>query len=76
MTKKSFLVAVYGILFGIIAAMVAQENSVIIKLVSPQRPKMAVPDLRGSGAAQNFMGAFNETLFGDLQTSGLFDMVA
>jgi len=76
MTKKSFPVAVSAILFGIIAALVAQENSVIIKLVSPQRPKMAVPDFRGSGAAQNFMGAFNETLFSDLQSSGLFDMVA
>jgi TolB protein len=37
---------------------------------------MAVPDFRGSGAAQGFMGAFNETLFGDLQNSGLFNMAA
>jgi len=76
MTKKPFPVAVWAILFGIIAALVAQDNSVIIKLVSPQRPKMAVPDFRGSGASQSFMGAFNETLFSDLQNSGLFDMVA
>ncbi len=37
---------------------------------------MAVPDFRGSGASQSFMGAFNETLFSDLQNSGLFEMVA
>src|SRR5260370_35111326 len=76
MSKKSLTVAVSVLLSGIIAALVAQENSVIIKLVSPQRPKMAVPDFRGSGPSQTFMGAFNETLFSDLQSSGLFDMVA
>ena len=76
MKKKSFLAATSAILFVGTAALVAQEGSVVIKLVSPQRPKMAVPDFRCSGAAQNFMGAFNETLFSDLQNSGLFDMVA
>jgi TolB protein len=75
MKKKSFVAAALAILFGVIAALVAQENSVIIKIVGGQRPKMAVPDFRGSGAAQNYMAAFNETLFGDLQTAGLFDMV-
>jgi TolB protein len=36
---------------------------------------IAIPDLRGSGAAQNFMSAFNETLWGDISGSGVVKMV-
>ncbi len=39
------------------------------------KPALAVIDFRGSGS-QPFMGAFNSTLFDDLQGSGLFDMKA
>ncbi len=74
MNTKSRLTATLFLLFGIIAFVWAQEGSVVIKIVGSQRPAIAVPDLRGSGAAQNLMGAFNDTLFGDLQNSGLFEM--
>ena len=74
MKTKSWLVTIFAVLFGIIAFVWAQEGSVVIKIVGSQRPAIAVPDLRGSGAAQNFMGAFNDTLFSDLQNSGLFEM--
>src|SRR3954467_8205493 len=37
--------------------------------------KLAIPDLMGSGDAQRFMAAFNETLWSDVQSSGLFDLV-
>ena len=37
--------------------------------------KVAIPDLNGSGDAQRFMAAFNETLWSDVQGSGLFDLV-
>jgi TolB protein len=40
------------------------------------KPALAVTDFRGSGAAQPLMTAFNGTLFGDLQNSGLFTMVS
>ena len=39
------------------------------------RPAIAVPDLRGSGAAQPLMNAFNETLYNDLDASAIFKMV-
>src|SRR6202140_556396 len=39
------------------------------------KPALAVIDFRGSGS-QEFMAAFNSTLFSDLQGSGLFDMKA
>ncbi len=74
MNKKYLVTSLAVILFGITAVLVAQDNSVIIKLFGSQMPVMAVPDLRGSGAAQTFMGAFNETLYGDLANSGLFTM--
>lgn len=38
------------------------------------KPALAVIDFRGSGASQGYMAAFNSTLFGDLQSSALFDM--
>jgi TolB protein len=72
MNKKYPLAAIAAILFGIIPALPAQD--VIVEIVKGGNPVMAVPDLRGSGAAQNFMGAFNETLFNDLNSSGLFTM--
>ncbi len=37
------------------------------------KPALAVIDFRGSGS-QQFMSAFNSTLFNDLQSSGLFDL--
>src|SRR5580658_6536123 len=39
------------------------------------KPALAVIDFRGSGS-QAYMGAFNSTLFNDLQNSALFDMKA
>jgi TolB protein len=54
----------------------AQENpDVIIKLAKGERAAIAVPDLRGSGDAQQYMGAFNQTLWNDLDSAGVFKMV-
>ncbi|MCC6860871.1 MAG: PD40 domain-containing protein [Bryobacterales bacterium] len=57
------------------ALLLAQQTDVLVKLTSSERPAVAVPDFRGSGDAQKFMDAFNQTLWDDLQTSGLFRMV-
>jgi TolB protein len=53
----------------------AQESDIIIKLMSGERPAIAVPDLRGAGPASSMMGELNATLFRDLQESGVFRMV-
>jgi TolB protein len=37
--------------------------------------RLAIPDLSGSADTQRFMGAFNETLWSDIQGSGIFQMV-
>src|SRR5687768_17046589 len=40
------------------------------------RPTIAVPDFRGAGAAQNFMAAFNQTLWSDLEGAGVLKLVS
>ncbi|HXA52450.1 MAG TPA: hypothetical protein VNV86_19170, partial [Candidatus Acidoferrum sp.] len=50
------------------------QNNTRIFVIGGGKPRLAVPDLRGSGDAQKFMGAFNQTLWSDLENSGLFDM--
>jgi TolB protein len=39
------------------------------------KASIAIPDFRGSGAAQSFMNTFNATLFSEVQNSGIFTMV-
>src|SRR5579862_3763692 len=58
-----------------ILTLAAQQSDMRIKIVDTGRPAIAVPDLRGSGAAQPLMNAFNETLYNDLDASGLFKIV-
>lgn len=40
-----------------------------------QNVSIAIPDFRGGGAAQNLMPAFNQTLWGDIASSGVVKMV-
>ena len=44
-------------------------------ITSTERPSMALPDFRGDGRAQGFMGAFNDTLQADIASAGLFKMI-
>src|SRR5271170_5415703 len=74
MTRKSISVMVAtgcllsaGLLWG-------QDISAWVRGPSG-KPALAVIDFRGSGS-QAYMGAFNSTLFNDLQNSALFDMKA
>jgi TolB protein len=54
----------------------AQQSDIIIKLTKGDKTAIAVPDFRGSGGAQPFMAVFNQTLWNDLDSSGLFRMVS
>ncbi len=38
-------------------------------------PSLAVPDFRGDGQAQSFMTVFNQTLWNDLDSGGIFKML-
>lgn len=50
----------------------AQQSDVIIKLSKGDKVAIAIPDLRGAGDAQQYMAVFNQTLWSDLESSGLF----
>ncbi|MCX6625344.1 MAG: hypothetical protein NTY38_30650, partial [Acidobacteria bacterium] len=70
--NKTLLIGILGASAGLVA-LVAQEPT-IIRIVGGEKAAIAVPDLRGSGEAQSFMGAFNQTLWDDLSGSGIFRM--
>ncbi len=71
MNKKLFFFLGFCALLAL-----AQQSNIVIKLVGQEKPTIAVPDLRGSGASQAYMGAFNSTLYSDLESSGYFTMAA
>ena len=58
---------------GLVVVRAQPDLSIVIQ--EGQRPAMAVPDLRGSGAAQPLMGTFNQTLWNDIDSAGLFKMI-
>jgi TolB protein len=62
-------------LVGLPLALAAQQSDIYGRVVNGDRPAIAIPDLRGSGAAQPLMNAFNETLYNDLDASGIFKIV-
>src|SRR5580658_2618020 len=41
-----------------------------------QKRTIAIPDLRGAGDAQQYMAAFNQTLWGDIADSGIVTLAA
>src|SRR5574340_593457 len=75
MIMKRILWLGSGILL-MLAALTAQQSDVVIKLTQGERPVMAVPDFRGAGAAAGLMAAFNQTLWSDIESSGLFKMAS
>ncbi len=60
---------------ALVSAMTAQGPDITTWVKSfGGKPKLAVIDFRGAGS-QDFMAAFNSTLFNDLKSSGLFELV-
>lgn len=72
--KKRIVVIAAG-LAGLLA-LAQQQSDVIIKIEQPGRIAIAAPDLRGAGAAQQYMATFNSTLWNDLDSSGVLKMVS
>src|SRR5260370_28399124 len=72
--NRSFLLAAFAVLTT--APYLAAQGNVVIDINGPGgKGSMAVPDFRGSGDAQKFMGTFNQTLWNELDQSGAFRMV-
>jgi TolB protein len=57
------------------SAAVSGQKIVTDMIKGGQNPNMAVIDFRGATGSQGYMATFNQTLFNDLQDSGLFKMV-
>jgi TolB protein len=70
--KKTFLV----IFVAFAAAGQAQQSDIILKLTGGTKRVIAIPDFRGAGPAQKFADVFNQTVFDDVQQSGLLQMAA
>jgi TolB protein len=56
------------------AAPIAWGQDIVGRVIGGEMPVIAVPDFRGSGDSAQYMNTFNQTLFSDIQDSGLFKM--
>src|ERR1700722_17868938 len=74
MTRKSISVMLAAACLLSAGALWGQDITAWVQKAGG-KPALAVIDFRGSGS-QSYMGAFNSTLFSDLQNSALFDMKA
>jgi len=62
---------------GIALVLLAQQPDVTIKIVGERgRIKIAVPEFKGPGVKADVLQAFNTTLWGDLESSGMFEMAS
>ena len=65
---------------GLLAILIASlgvtgwAQDAVIKSVGGPKAKIAIPDFRGAGDTARLMSVFNQTLFSDVQNSGLFEM--
>jgi len=60
----------------LLAGLAAQQSNVRIFIEKGERPVMAIPDFRGSGATAGLTAPFNETLWNDIDSAGLFKMAS
>jgi TolB protein len=74
MKKRTVWIVVFAAASAAVATW-AQQSDDVIKIEKGERSALAVPDLRGSGDAQQYMNAFNETLWNDLDSAGVFRLV-
>ncbi len=73
--KKTTAFVMFAILLTAIAGLVGQDRIVIEIMGQGGKGSMAVPDFRGVGEAQPLMAVFNQTLWDELEGSGIFRMV-
>jgi TolB protein len=70
------LIGVGIVLAAALATLVAQDAQIKVTGNGAAIPVIAIPDFRGSGDAQRLMAAFNETLSGDVKSSGRFTLAS
>jgi TolB protein len=66
-----------GLTFVLCAATAWPQGAVgRIDIIKSDRPTIAVPDFKGAGGAARFMDKFNETLWNEIENSGVLKMAA
>jgi TolB protein len=70
------ILAALAAAFGPARAFLLTAQDINGVITQGERPAVAVPDLRGSGDAQQYMDGFNDTLWNELSGSGVLKMVA
>jgi TolB protein len=73
MRKLVWLAIISG---GGLFVLASQEPDFSGIITSSQRLRMAIPDLRGAGDAQPYLAVFNQTLWADVESSGLFNLAS
>src|SRR5579862_9660952 len=76
MKTKTIFVLLTLLLAASALMLTGQDADIQGRIISGEKPKLAVPDLRGAGLAQKFMQAFNDTLWNDLDNAGVLTLVA
>lgn len=68
------LLALTGLLATLHLAFAQEQltSDIVLKILGTARPKIALPDLRGTGAAIDLMPVLNQTLYTDVEMSGVF----
>jgi len=72
MTKPTLL----AIALAAVAWPQNQQSNIILKITGGTKSAIALPDFRGAGGASRFAAVFNQTVFGDVQRSGMLEMAA
>lgn len=68
----SLLLICLGALLSLGLATAQQPADILGTIIGSERPRIAVPDLKGTGAAIDLMPVLNQTLFTDIEMSGVF----
>ena len=74
---KTRIIAVFSVLAAVVvfALLLSAQDVTTIHIEKGEKTVIAVPDMRGTGAAQQYMDVFNKTLWDELDNSGTFRMV-
>ncbi|HNY40878.1 MAG TPA: hypothetical protein PKJ41_10800, partial [Bryobacteraceae bacterium] len=75
-TRPTTKLTLLAIAFAAVAWPQDQQSNIILKITGGTKSKIALPDFRGAGGASQFTAVFNETVFGDVQRSGMLEMAA
>jgi TolB protein len=70
---KRIYIATFAILAALLVGAIllpGQRSEITGKISSGEKPVIAVTDMRGSGEAQQYMDAFNKTLWDELDNTG------